>query len=59
MTLKKIDWRVKITQAIFKKWNWLKLLVLLIALGIILTGFTIQSKWFSCQKEPVKIRGEK
>ena len=43
----------------FPKFSWWQIF-LLVAVGMILfSGFTIKSKWFSCQKEPIKIKDRK
>ena len=34
--------------------NWKKICVVIFCLGITIPGFTCQTKWFGCQKTPLK-----
>lgn len=46
-----------ILAVIFKKWNWLKIIIVLVIIGIVLSGWAFKFGNLSCEKSPIKIPG--
>ena len=47
------DWKVKIAQLTLK--NWWKIILILVVVGLVLSGYKFNIGPFGCEKEPIKV----
>ncbi len=50
----KDGWKIKITRAVIK--NWWKVILIILSIGIAFSGYDIKSKYFGCNKQPIKVK---
>ena len=55
--VKKQTWKDKLA-AKLPKLTWWQIILIILAAGIVFSGFDIKSKWLSCNKKPLKIKKE-